>query len=106
MFALAHARPEMDNGANLPQDRQPPMTTKEDDLIILGDGIAQRRKGNDDDDNDDIDDNDDDDNDDDDGSGCKPGWIHCAPGLGGGCCPSSHPVCCGNGIHCMPYGPC
>ena len=100
MFALADARPEMDNGANLPQDRQPPMTTKEDDLIILGHGIAQRRKGNDDDDNDDNDD------DNDDGSGCKPGWIHCAPGLGGGCCPSSHPVCCGNGNTCNTHGPC
>ena len=68
MFALAHARPEMDNGANLPQDRQPPMTKKEDDLILLGDGIAQRRKGNDDDDNDD-----------DDVPECEPGDIQCSP---------------------------
>ena len=96
MFALADARPEMDNGADLPQDLQPPMTTKEDDLIILGDGIAQRRKGNDDDDNDD----------DDDVPECEPGDIQCSPGLGGGCCHPSFPVCCGNGITCHTFGPC
>ena len=33
------------------------------------------------------------------------GLIHCAPGLGGGCCHPSHPVCCGNDGHCGKYGP-
>ena len=110
VFALADARPEMDNGADLPSDFHPPMTTKEvpcdstekdcsddwgvprskkqDDLIIFGDGIAQRMERRDDDD------------DNDDEPGCKPGWIDC----GGGCCPPSWPVCCHNGIHCMPDG--
>ena len=41
-----------------------------------------------------------------DGKRCKPGQIHCSPGLGGGCCPRHHPVCCGNGAHCRKYGPC
>ena len=71
IFALADARPEMDHGANLPSDLDPPMTTKEvscdstekdcsddwgvprskkqDDLIIFGDGIAQRMERKDDD---------------------------------------------------------
>ena len=31
---------------------------------------------------------------------CCPGEIHCSPGLGGGCCPRHHPVCCKNGVHC------
>ena len=116
MFALADARPEMDNGADLPSDFHPPMTTKEvpcdstekdcsddwgvprskkqDDRIILRDGKAQRMEENDDDDNGD------------DKPQCLPGEIHCAPGLGGGCCPSSHPVCCGNGSTCQTFGPC
>ena len=34
------------------------------------------------------------------------GLIHCAPGLGGGCCPPSFPVCCGNGKTCQTFGPC
>ena len=38
--------------------------------------------------------------------GCYPGEIHCAPGLGGGCCPSNYPVCCGTGRHCRKHGPC
>ena len=37
---------------------------------------------------------------------CYPGWTWCAPGLGGGCCPPHHPVCCGNGYHCRKHGPC
>ena len=37
---------------------------------------------------------------------CYPGEIHCAPGLGGGCCPRNYPVCCGTGRHCRKYGPC
>ena len=115
MFALAHARPEMDNGANLPPDLHPLMTTKEvpcdstekdcsddwgvprskkqDDLIILGDGIAQRMEGN-------VDEKS--------KLYCKPGWIHCAPGVGGGCCHPSVPVCCfnGSGCECRKYRPC
>ena len=89
MFALAHARPEMDNGANLPQDRQPPMTTKEDDLIILGDGIAQRMEGNPDE-----------------KMFCIPGGVRCSPALGGGCCPPMLPVCCSDGFQCRKTGPC
>ena len=87
MFALAHARPEMDNGANLHQDRQPPMTTKEDDLIILGDGIAQRNEEH-------LDEKEN-----------GHGHTHCSPDLGGGVCPPMFPVCCGNG-HCGKTGPC
>ena len=41
-----------------------------------------------------------------DGKRCKPGQIHCSPGLGGGCCPRHHPTCCGNGVHCRKHGPC
>ena len=37
---------------------------------------------------------------------CCLGEIRCAPGSGGGCCPAMYPVCCGNGYHCRPYGPC
>ena len=40
-----------------------------------------------------------------DGKRCKPGQIHCSPGLGGGCCHPSHPVCCSNDGHCGKYGP-
>ena len=64
---------------------------KQDDLVILGDGIAQRMEAN-------IDEKS--------RWSSNPGWIHCAPGLGGGCCPRHHPVCCGNGAHCRKYGPC
>ena len=69
------------------------MTTKEDDLIILGDGIAQRMEGN-------VDEKS--------KLYCKPGWIHCAPGVGGGCCHPSVPVCCfnGSGCECRKYRPC
>ena len=113
MFALADARPEMDNGADLPPVLHPLMTTKEvpcdstekdcsddwgvsrskkqDDWIIRRDGKAQRMEENDGDD---------------DEPECLPGETHCAPGLGGGCCPPSFPVCCGNGKTCQTFGPC
>ena len=111
MFALADARPEMDNGADLPSDLHLPMTTKEvpcdstekdcsddwgvprskkqDDLIILGDGIAQRMEGNPDE-----------------KMLCIPGGVRCSPALGGGCCPPMFPACCVDGIHCRKTGPC
>ena len=31
---------------------------------------------------------------------------HCSPALGGGVCPPTYPICCGNGIHCGKTGPC
>ena len=37
---------------------------------------------------------------------CMPGYIHCSPALGGGCCPPMFPACCGDGIHCRKTGPC
>ena len=64
---------------------------KDDDLIILGKDIAQRMPQNEDKDEKWF---------------CKPGWTHCSPGTGGGCCHPSHPYCCGNGVHCRPWGPC
>ena len=109
MFALADARPEMDNGGDLPSDLHLPMTTKEvpcdstekdcsddwdvprskkqDDLIILGDGIAQRNEEH-------LDEKEN-----------GHGHTHCSPDLGGGVCPPMFPVCCGNG-HCGKTGPC
>ena len=60
-----------------------------DDVVILGDGIAERME--------EIKDE---------KGFCKPGDIHCSPALGGGCCPSMFPACCGNGIHCRKTGPC
>ena len=59
------------------------------DVVILGDGIAERMEENPDE-----------------KILCMPGWIHCSPALGGGCCPSMFPTCCGNGIHCRKTGPC
>ena len=59
------------------------------DVVILGDGIAERMEENQDE-----------------KMFCMPGWIHCSPALGGGCCPSMFPTCCGNGIHCRKTGPC
>ena len=59
------------------------------DVVILGDGIAERME--------EIKDE---------KGFCKPGDIHCSPALGGGCCPSMFPACCGNGIHCRKTGPC
>ena len=32
--------------------------------------------------------------------GCYSGEVQCSPGLGGGCCSSSRPVCCANGFNC------
>ena len=60
---------------------------KEDCFVMLGDDIASRCEENEDD-----------------KIFCKPGWIHCSPGTGGGCCPPRFPVCCGNGVHCRPMG--
>ena len=59
------------------------------DVVILGDGIAERMEENQDE-----------------KDFCMPGYIHCSPALGGGCCPSMFPTCCGNGIHCRKTGPC
>ena len=59
------------------------------DVVILGDGIAERMEENQDE-----------------KMFCMPGWIQCSPALGGGCCPSMFPTCCGNGIHCRKTGPC
>ena len=59
------------------------------DVVILGDGIAERMEENQDE-----------------KDFCMPGYIHCSPALGGGCCPPMFPACCGDGIHCRKTGPC
>ena len=58
-------------------------------MVILGDGIGWKNGRNQDE-----------------KGFCMPGYIHCSPALGGGCCPPMFPACCGDGIHCRKTGPC